>query len=68
MWPVATDLDTAHEGRVKRLLMGMILAAKDERSGALEHMRRYLDPAPKTQDAARVRRPIDQLQPLGDAK
>ena len=65
----ATELDAAHEIPRAELLLGTILAAKGDRPGALDHMRKYLDIAPKAPDAAQVQRAIDQLlQPRGDAK
>src|SRR6202034_1055750 len=63
------ELDTAHEIPRAELLLGTILVAKGDRSGALDHMRKYLDIVPKAQDAAQVQRAIDQLLQLpGDAK
>jgi tetratricopeptide (TPR) repeat protein len=64
----ATELDTAHEIPRAELLLGTILGAKGDRSGALDHMRKYLEIVPKALDAAQVQRAIDQLQPPGDAK
>jgi len=64
----ATELDTAHETPRAELLLGKILAAKGDRSGALDHLRKYLEIVPKAQDAAQVQRAIEQLQPPGDAK
>jgi tetratricopeptide (TPR) repeat protein len=64
----ATELDTAHEIPRAELLLGTILGAKGDRSGALDHLRKYLEIVPKALDAAQVQRAIDQLQPPGDAK
>ena len=64
----ATELDTAHEIPRAELLLGSVLAARGDRSGALQHFRKYLEMAPKAQDAEQVRRAIAQLEAPGDAK
>jgi Flp pilus assembly protein TadD len=64
----ATELDSAHEIPRAELLLGSVLAARGDRSGALQHFRKYLEMAPKAQDAEQVRRAIAQLEAPGDAK
>jgi tetratricopeptide (TPR) repeat protein len=64
----ATELDTAHEIPRAELLLGSVLAARGDRSGALQHFRKYLEMVPKAQDAEQVRRAIAQLEAPGDAK
>jgi tetratricopeptide (TPR) repeat protein len=65
----ATELDNAHEVPRAELLLGTALAAKGDRSGALQHFRKYLEIVPKAQDADQVKRAIAQLEaPAGSAK
>ena len=64
----ATELDHAHEIPRCELLLGSVLAAKGDRSGALQHFRKYLEILPKAPDADQVKRAIAQLEAPGDAK
>jgi len=65
----ATDLDTAHEIPRAELLLASVLVAKGDRSGALQHFRKYLEILPKAPDADQVKRAIAALEmPAGDAK
>jgi len=43
----ATDLDNAHEIPRAELLLASVLIAKGDRSGALQHFRKYLDIVPE---------------------
>jgi tetratricopeptide (TPR) repeat protein len=65
----ATELDgTAHEVPQSELLLGSILVAKGDRSGGLQHFRKYLELVPKAPNAEQVRKAIAQLEAPGDAK
>ena len=64
----ATELDRAHEIPRAELLLGTVLVAKGDRAGGLQHFRKYLELAPKAQDADQVKRVIAQLEAPGDAK
>src|SRR5580658_7905245 len=64
----ATELDTAHEIPRAELLLASVLVAKGDRSGALQHFRKYLEIVPKAQDAEQVKKAIAQLEAPGDAK
>jgi tetratricopeptide (TPR) repeat protein len=64
----ATELDSAHEYPRAELLLGSVLIAKGDRSGGLQHFRKYLELAPKAQDAEQVKKAIAQLEAPGDAK
>ncbi len=64
----ATDLDHAHEIPRSELLLASVLAAKGDRTGALQHFRKYLEILPKAPDADQVKRAIAQLEAPGDAK
>src|SRR5579862_6796490 len=61
----ATELDTAHEIPRSELLLASVLVAKGDRSGALQHFRKYLEIVPKAQDAEQVKRAIAQLEAPG---
>ena len=64
----AIDLDSAHEVPRAEVLLGSVLIAKGDRSGALQHFRKYLEIVPKAQDADQIKRAIAQLETPGDAK
>jgi tetratricopeptide (TPR) repeat protein len=64
----ATELDHAHEIPRSELLLASVLAAKGDRTGALQHFRKYLEIVPKAADADQVKRAIAQLEAPGDAK
>jgi tetratricopeptide (TPR) repeat protein len=58
----AIDLDTAHEFPRAHVLLATVLAAKGDRSGALEHFKKYLELFPKAPDAAQIERVVAQLE------
>ena len=58
----AIDLDSRHEYPRAELLLGSVLAAKGDRSGALDHLRKYVELAPKSPDAAQVNDAITKLE------
>ena len=58
----AIDLDSRHEIPRAEFLLGSVLAAKGDRSGALEHLRKYLTIAPKATDADEVNRIIAKIE------
>lgn len=64
----ATDLDPLHEIPRSEVLLAAILVAKGDRTGALEHFRKYLEIVPKAPDAEQVKRAIAQLEAPGDGK
>jgi Tfp pilus assembly protein PilF len=64
----ATELDAAHEVPRSELLLGSILASKGDRTGAIEHFRKYLELVPKADNAEQVKKAIAQLEGPGDAK
>ena len=65
----AIDLDTAHEVPRAEVLLASVLIAKGDRSGALEHFKKYLEISPKATDAEQIKRAIAQLEtPGGTAK
>jgi tetratricopeptide (TPR) repeat protein len=64
----AVDLDKDHEVPRAELLLGTVLIAKHDRTGALEHLRKYLDLFPKAPDADQVRRTVAALEAPGDSK
>lgn len=61
----ATELDTAHEIPRAELLLATVLIAKGDRSGALQHFRKYLELMPKAPDAEQVKRAIAALEMPG---
>jgi Flp pilus assembly protein TadD len=54
--------DTDHEIPRAEHLLGLTLAAKGDRAGALEHMRKYVAANPKAEDAAEVKQQIEKLE------
>src|ERR1700678_1672909 len=64
----ATELDSGHEIPRAELLLASVLVAKGDRSGALQHFRKYLEIVPKAQDAEQVKKAIAQLEAPGDPK
>ncbi len=58
----ATELDSNHEIPVAESLLGTVLAAKGDRSGAIEHYRKYLQLSPKATDADTVRQRMAELE------
>lgn len=57
----AVELDSEHEVPRAEYLLGSVLAAKGDRSGALEHFRKYLEIAPKAPDVQEVKQRIADL-------
>ena len=64
----AIDLDSAHEVPRAEVLLASVLIGKGDRSGALEHFRKYLEIVPKAPDADQVKRAIAALEVPGGAK
>jgi tetratricopeptide (TPR) repeat protein len=58
----AVDLDSNHEVPLAESLLGTLLAAKGDRSGAIEHYRKYLLVSPNATDADTVKRRIAELE------
>lgn len=58
----AVELDANHEIPLAESLLGTVLAAKGDRSGAIEHYRKYLRISPNATDAASVRQRIAELE------
>jgi tetratricopeptide (TPR) repeat protein len=56
------ELDPNHELPRAEHLLGTVLAAKGDRRGAIEHLRKYLEIAPKSTDAAEVKQRIAELE------
>ena len=56
------ELDSDHEMPRAEVLLGSILAAKGDRTGAVEHFNKYIALAPKATDAEEVRKRIAALQ------
>ncbi len=54
----AIELDIYRELPRAERVLGSVLAAKDDREGAIEHWQKYLAMSPKAEDAAEVRRAI----------
>ncbi len=64
----ATELDKNHEVPRAEVLLASVLIAKGDRSGALQHFKKYLEIVPKAQDADQIKRAIAALEAPGDAK
>ncbi len=62
----AADLDVAHGTPQIEYILGAVLAAKGDRSGAMEHMKKYLATSPRKEDAQKVRKRIEELERGGD--
>jgi tetratricopeptide (TPR) repeat protein len=58
-------LDANHEYTQAEHLLGEVLAAKGDRAGAVEHLKRYLELAPKAQDVPAVKQRIAELERAG---
>jgi len=58
----AIRLDFPREIPLAESLLGSVLAAKGDRAGAIEHLRRYLELSPKASDAAEVERLAAKLE------
>jgi tetratricopeptide (TPR) repeat protein len=63
----AIELDTTHQYPGAECLLGMILADKGDNHGALQHLNAYLALAPRADDAAEVRRRVEELQKAAPA-
>lgn len=59
----AIDIDMAREAPQAEYLLGVLLAAKHDTPGALDHLRMYLKIAPHARDADEVRTTIRSLEP-----
>jgi superkiller protein 3 len=64
----AIDMDSAHEVPRAEVLLATVLIAKGDRSGALQHFRKYLEILPKAPDADQIKRAIAELETPGGAK
>jgi Flp pilus assembly protein TadD len=58
----AIESDQAREIPRAEYLLGLALAAKGDRAGALQHMRKYIEIAPKATDIGEVKQQIDRLE------
>ncbi len=58
----AVELDPSHHVPKAELLLGTVLAAKGDRQGAAEHMKKYLEVLPKAEDAQQVKQRITELE------
>ena len=58
----AIDLDPNHEIPRAHLLLGSVLAVKGDRTGALQHMRKYLELSPHATDADAVTALIAKIE------
>jgi tetratricopeptide (TPR) repeat protein len=58
----AVDLDPAHLFPKAEDLLGTVLAAKGDRQGAVEHLKKYLELSPKAEDAQKVKQLIAELE------
>jgi len=58
----AIELDTNRQYPRTEVLLASVLAAEGDRHGALEHLRKYLEIAPKAPDAAEVNKSIEKLE------
>lgn len=60
----AERLDTRHQFPQASHLLGVILAQRQDYTGAAEHMRSYLKLAPNAADADNVRKQLDQVEKM----
>lgn len=58
----AIELDTEHEYPRAEYMLGMLLNARGDRAGAIQHLNRYLAVAPKAADAVAVRKQVADLE------
>jgi tetratricopeptide (TPR) repeat protein len=58
----AIELDANHELPRAEHLLGTVLAAKGDRRGGIEHLRKYLEISPKATDTAEVKQRIAELE------
>lgn len=58
----AVELDPEHLVPKAEYLLGTVLAAKGDRQGAAEHMKKYLEVSPKAEDAQQVKQRITELE------
>ena len=65
---LAIDGDMAREAPLAEYLLGMLLAAKHDIPGALEHLRTYLKISPHARDTEEVRGRIKELEQQPPAK
>ena|SRR5579883_322183 len=64
----AVRLDTSHQNPRALYLLGIILADKQDFTGAAENLRAYLQQAPDAQDAPKVKEQLAQVEKAGGAK
>jgi tetratricopeptide (TPR) repeat protein len=64
----AVEIDTAHEVPDAEKTLGLALAAKGDRQGAIEHFQEYLKVAPKAADAAQIQQRIEELRSAAKPK
>lgn len=60
----ALKLDPEHKNPRSDYLLGLILAAKKDYTGAIEQLRAYLALAPDADDAAKVRTQLEEIEKL----
>jgi Flp pilus assembly protein TadD len=58
----AVELDPEHLVPTAEHLLGTVLAAKGDRQGAVEHLKKYLEVSPKAEDAQKVKQRITELE------
>jgi Flp pilus assembly protein TadD len=58
----AIDLDKAHEYPAAEALLGKVLAGKGDARGAMEHFTKYVQLAPKADDAPTIRQRMAELE------
>jgi tetratricopeptide (TPR) repeat protein len=58
----AVELDPALLFPNAERLLGTVLAAKGDRQGAVEHLKKYLEASPKAEDAQEVKQRIAELE------
>ena len=58
----AVDLDTKHQIPRAEYLLGSVLVMKGDRSGALEHLKKYLQISPNAPDADNVNKMIARIE------
>jgi len=62
----AIDLDNHHEYPAAEALLGKVLADKGDSRGAIDEFAKYLQLAPKAEDAAAIRQRMAELERAGE--